>query len=142
MKKQVTIHIFPEIPRGLSCAEYYDRFMANWELAASIDYVPDSLKTLRGIDYTELKMLLNQNDKFFYAAMKLCGSLVDEIIRAQKEDAKEMFENGETDADAYEAIQAVASLDDLLNCEHFLCDDYDWNRGEFIGILLESYLYE
>ncbi len=141
MKKQANIHILPEIPRGVSCEEYYDRFMANWELAASIEYIPDSLKTLRAIDYTELKMLLNQNDKFFYTAMELCSDLVDDIIKAEKEVAKEMFENGETDADAYKTIQAVATLDDLLNCEHFFSDDYDWNRGEFIDILLECYLY-
>lgn len=141
MKKTETIYILPQIPHGLSCEEFEDRFMANWEMAATIDYIPDSLKTLRAIDYTQLKTLMNQNDNFFNAAVELCGDLINTLIKNEIEFAKEMYEEDEIDEDDLKVIQGVATLDDLLNCGYF-CDNYESSKGEFINYLLEGYLYK
>ena len=62
MKKMNTIHLLPEFTSDMTSAERDARFMENWEMAATIDFIPDSLETLRAIDYTELIMLMNQNE--------------------------------------------------------------------------------
>lgn len=140
MKKTETIYILPEIPHGLSYKEFEDRFMANWEMAATIDYIPDSIKTLRAIDYTQLKTLMNQNDNFFNAAVELCSNLVKILIEDQIAYAKELYEEGEIDEDDLKVMQEVVTLDDLLNSGYF-CDNYESSKGEFINYLLEDYLF-
>ena len=51
MKKMNTIHLLPEFTSDMTSAERDARLMENWELAATVDYIPDSLETLRTIDY-------------------------------------------------------------------------------------------
>lgn len=138
MKK--TIYVLPQKPEHPTCKEYADWFEANWELAATIDYIPDSLKTLRAIDYTQLKMLMNQNLRFFDAAIKLCSKMVKDLIRVEKAVATELFEEGEIEKDDYEIIQNVNTLDELLNSGYY-CDDYEDAKGEFITALLEDHLF-
>jgi len=140
MKKMNTIHLLPELTREMSLEERDAQFMENWEMAATIDFIPDSLETLRAIDYTEMKMLLCQNDNFFDATVELCGDLIEEQIRIEKEVATEMFADGEIDEEDYEAIQAVVTLDDLLNCGCY-GDDYDDSRDEFVTVFMEDHLY-
>ena len=138
--KKATIHLLPEFTKDMSAKEREARFMENWELAATIDFTPNSFETLRAIDFTELKMLMNENDHFFNAAVGLCSDLIGDLINVEKKVATKMFEDGEIDNVQYEAIQAVVTLDDLLNCGYY-CDDYEIARGEFINILLEDHLY-
>lgn len=140
MKKVKTIYILPEISKDLSFIEIAKCLMATWEMAATIDYIPDSLKTLRAIDYMQLKALMIQNDNFFNAAVELCSDYVNGLIKDQQEIAEEMYENEEIDEDVYKAMQEVKTLDDLLNAGYY-CDDYKSSKGEFINNLLEDYLY-
>ena len=140
MKKATTIHILPELTADMSHEEFNARYWANRELAATIDYIPDSLETLRKIDYTEMKMLMDENENFFNATVELCGDLIEDQIRVEKKVATEMFENGEINEEDYKAIQAVVTLDDLLNCGCY-GDDYDDSRDEFVTVFVEDHLY-
>ena len=140
MKKTTTIHILPELTADMSHEEFDAQYWANRELAATIDYIPDSLETLRAIHYTEIKMLMSENENFFNAAVDLCGDLIEDLIRVEKKVAAEMFEDGEIDEEKHEALQAVVTLDDLLNCGHY-GDDYECSRDEFISVFVEDYLY-
>lgn len=138
--KKATIHLLPELPHDFTGEEFHDRFMENWELAATIDFIPDSLETLKAIDYTELKMLMDQNDAFFNAAVELCADLIEDLIRVEKEVATEMFEDGEIDESDYKAIQSVMTFDDLMNSGRY-GEDFEQSRGEFINVLVEDHLY-
>lgn len=141
MKKATTIHLLPELTSDMNCAEYKKHYMANCKLAASIEYTPDSLETLKKIDFTELKMLMSHNNNFFNTAIDLCSNIIDELIRDEKETAAELFEEGEIDKKDYKAIQSVVTLNDLLNCGCY-CEDYEDAKEEFIDILLDDYLYK
>ena len=141
MKKMNTIHLLPELTSDMTSAERDARFMENWELAATIDFIPDSLETLRAIDYTELRMLMNQNGNFFDAAAELCSDLIENMIKDNKEIATDLLEEGAITKKVYKAIQKAVTLDDLLN-SGFYCEDYDTSRDEFVTALLEDYLYK
>ena len=141
MKKMNTIHLLPEFTKDMSYEERDARFMENWELAATVDFIPDSLETLRAIDYTELRMLMNQNEDFFNAAVNICADMIDDLIYVEKEVAREMYDEGEVDETYLKTIQEVVTLDDLLNCGHY-CDDFESSKGEFINILVEDHLYK
>ena len=138
MKK--TIYVLPQKPEHPTCEEFANWFESNWELAATIDYIPDSLKTLKAIDYTQLKILMNQNVRFFNAAIELCAVMIKDLLRVERAVATELLEEGEIEKDDYEIIQNVNTLDELLNSGYY-CDDYEDAKGEFITVLLEDHLF-
>ena len=113
MKK--TIYVLPQKPEHPTCEEFADWFESNWELAATIDYIPTSLKTLKAIDYTQLKMLMNQNVRFFDAAIELCAEMVKDLIRIEKKVATELLEDGEIENEDYEIMHIVDLLFGLLS---------------------------
>ena len=79
MKKNIKkpleiIHILPQCDRNASIQEFHANFMKNWELAATLDYVPTSLEELKSIDYMDYKVVMNQSTKFFRATVALNSS--------------------------------------------------------------------
>ena len=138
MKK--TIYVLPKLSADMTGKEFHDQFMANWELAATIDYVPDSVKTLRAIEYSQIKTLMSQNEKFFNAVVELCAEMITDSIKYHKEYAAELYEENEIDESEYEAIQTVSTLDDLLN-SGCLGSDYEDSKDEFVSEFVEVYLF-
>ena len=136
MKK--TIYVLPKLSADMTGKEFHDQFMANWELAATIDYVPDSIETLRAIEYSQIKVLMCQNEKFFNAVVGLCADMIADVIEFHKEYAVEQYEDKEINESEYEAIQAVSTLDDLLN-SGCLGSDYEDSKDEFVSEFMEMY---
>lgn len=139
--KTKMIHILPELPcpSEVGVDEFEKCFMRNRELAATITFIPDSIKTLRKIDYLEVKMLMRQNDGFFSAVEKLCSNMIKDLIKYEKKNAAKMFKNGEIEESEYREIQSIATLDDLLNSGCY-GDDYEDSRWEFTNVFVEDYL--
>lgn len=123
MSKNTTIHILPELKRGFS-DEDFDKHL---ELAATIDYVPDSIKTLQRIDFYDLKYMMEYNENFFDAVVEMCSEVIDEMIADAKKNSR-----------TRKAKKAV-TLEDLL-CSGYYGEDYDVARDEFIYFFLSYYL--
>lgn len=100
-----------------------------YRLAATLDYIPDSLETLRAIEYSDLKLLMTFNRPFFDAAMDVCGSLVSKAIEFYK------------DCDDEGLAMEVSTLDELLNCGYF-GPEYESARHEFANCFIEDFLFE
>ena len=109
--------------------KFYEVFRERLRIAATLDYVPDSLETLRTIEYADVKLLMSHNIPFFNAAMSVCGELVSKAI----EFYKSCDDEGETDG--------VETLDDLLDCGYF-GPDYESARSEFANCFVEDFVFE
>ena len=110
--------------------------MKNWELAASLDYVPASLEELKRIDYMDCKVLMIRNQRFFEAAVALSGDIIPQIIDV----AKEIVAEDEIEEFEDVSLDNVFTLEDLLNSGYY-GDDYESNRREFANVFVEDYLY-
>lgn len=128
--KEATIHLLPELSDKtksiFGCDEY-------WEMARKIDFIPDSLETVRAIYGNELMMVLMVNDNFFNAVVNLCGEIIDEMIKDEKKDIAEWYEEDPNMKETYEKIQEIVTVEDYLKM--VCCPD----RDPFVMDLL-SYL--
>ena len=70
-KKNERIFLLPQFPADSPIEEFRDFFMKNWELATTLDYAPASLEELKRIDYMDLKIVMEQNECFYNAAVSL-----------------------------------------------------------------------
>ena len=80
-------------------------------------------KQILDIEYTDLKLLLSYNPEFFDHCMKVADKVVAQIISSYKE----MYADSEYEEDAeyYEMLKDVKTLDDLLySCDYF-GDNYE-----------------
>ena len=123
MKKDKTIYILPKLERGFS-DEDFDRHL---ELAETIDYVPDSIKTLQRIDFYDLKYLMEYNDNFFNSVVEMCSETIDEMIADAKKESRAR------------KVQKAVTLEDLLKSGYY-DKDYDIARDEFIYSFQSFYL--
>lgn len=53
-----TIHLLPISEPKHSAKDFRKAFEEKLLIAASLDYIPDSLETLKAIDYIDLKLLM------------------------------------------------------------------------------------
>ena len=93
-------------------------------------------KQILDIEYTDLKLLLSYNPEFFDHCMKVADKVVAQIISAYKE----MYADSEYEEDAeyYEMLKDVKTLDDLLySCDYF-GDNYESRRQEFSNFSVED----
>lgn len=93
-------------------------------------------KQILDIEYTDLKLLLSYNPEFFDHCMKVADKVVAQIISSYKE----MYADSEYEEDAeyYEMLKDVKTLDDLLySCDYF-GDNYESRRQEFSNIFVEN----
>ena len=128
-KKNERIFLLPQFPADAPIEEFRDFFMKNWELAATLDYAPASLEELKRIDYMDLKIVMEQNKRFYNAAVSLGTDAIACMIRtAKKRAAKGKAECGPLDH--------VQTLEDLLNSGYY-GEDYDSSRTEFITCFAE-----
>ena len=119
------IHVLPVIDPDTT--NYAKAFMENIKTASMTDYTPDSLETLKSIEYTDLKLLMAYNRNFYTAAIKMCDGIIATMIRDIKKHSRR------------KCLKGVTSLDDLLNCSYYF-DDYESSRREFVTVLCEDYL--
>ena len=120
-----TIHVLPVIDPNTS--NFVKAFMENIKVAATLDYSPDSLETLKSIDYSDRKLLMAYNKNFYATAIKLCDGIIDTMIRDIKRHSRR------------KCLKGVSNLEDLLNCGYYF-DDYESSRREFVTVLCEDYL--
>ncbi len=104
------------------------------------DIYPKTLKELRKIDYYDLKKLMKYDDDFFHAVVKICDEMIEDFLRIQKEIAAESFNDGDISKEEYEAVQAVVTIDDFLNCS-FYGDNYEDARWECGMVLTEDFIF-
>ena len=93
-------------------------------------------KQILDIEYTDLKLLLSYNPEFFDHCMKVADKVVAQIISSYKE----MYAGSEYEEDAeyYEMLKDVKTLDDLLySCDYF-GDNYESRRQEFSNVFVED----
>lgn len=93
-------------------------------------------KQILDIEHTDLKLLLSYNPEFFDHCMKVADKVVAQIISSYKE----MYADSEYEEDAeyYEMLKDVKTLDDLLySCDYF-GNDYESRRKEFANIFIEN----
>lgn len=93
-------------------------------------------KQILDIEYTDLKLLLSYNPEFFDHCMKVADKVVAQIISSYKE----MYADSEYEEDAeyYEMLKDVKTLDDLLySCDYF-GDNYEFRRQEFSNVFVED----
>ena len=93
-------------------------------------------KQILDIEYTDLKLLLSYNPEFFDHCMKVADKVVAQIISSYKE----MYADSEYEEDAeyYEMLKDVKTLDDLLySCDYF-GDNYESRRQEFSNVFVED----
>lgn len=93
-------------------------------------------KQILDIEYTDLKLLLSYNPEFFNHCMKVADKVVAQIISSYKE----MYADSEYEEDAeyYEMLKDVKTLDDLLySCDYF-GDNYESRRQEFSNVFVEN----
>ena len=93
-------------------------------------------KQILDIEYTDLKLLLSYNPEFFDHCMKVADKGVAQIISSYKE----MYADSEYEEDAeyYEMLKDVKTLDDLLySCDYF-GDNYESRRQEFSNVFVEN----
>lgn len=93
-------------------------------------------KQILDIEYTDLKLLLSYNPEFFDHCMKVADKVVAQIISSYKE----MYADSEykEDAEYYEMLKDVKTLDDLLySCDYF-GDNYESRRQEFSNVFVED----
>ncbi len=122
-----TIHLLPiSDPKTTNFAK---AFRDSQTIATSLEFIPETLETLKAIDYMDLKLLLKLNDKFYQAAIGLCQDIIIRMI----EDVKSISRK--------KSVKKAQTLEDLLNSGYY-APDYDTSRSEFINVLTEDYLYE
>ena len=93
-------------------------------------------KQILDIEYTDLKLLLSYNPEFFDHCMKVADKVVAQIISSYKE----MYADSEYEEDAeyYEMLKDVKTLDDLLySCDYF-GDNYESRLQEFSNVFVED----
>ena len=93
-------------------------------------------KQILDIEYTDLKLLLSYNPEFFDHCMKVADKVVAQIISSYKE----MYADSEYEEDAeyYEMLKDVKTLDVLLySCDYF-GDNYESRRQEFSNFSVED----
>ena len=93
-------------------------------------------KQILDIEYTDLKLLLSYNPEFFDHCMKVADKVVAQIISSYKE----MYADSEYEEDAeyYEMLKDVKTLDDLLySCDYF-GTDYESRHQEFANVFVED----
>ena len=93
-------------------------------------------KQILDIEYTDLKLLLSYTPEFFDHCMKVADKVVAQIISSYKE----MYADSEYEEDAeyYEMLKDVKTLDDLLySCDYF-GDNYESRRQEFSNVFVED----
>ena len=95
-----------------------DSFRNRINAAKTSTYTPDCAKTIFSIDFMDLNLLMEYNQKFFDACMDLLKSEVEQYILSLN-------------------LCDISSLDDLLNCG-FFGEDYESSRSEFISAFLEN----
>ena len=111
--KETTIHLFPVLDETnhsttvFLSEEYY-------KMAKTLDFIPDSLETVKAIDRSELTLLMMVNDSFYNAVLILCGEIIDEMIKKAKKFAAEWFEEDPSDKEEYESIQGIVTFEDYF----------------------------
>ena len=128
-KKNERIFLLPQFPADAPVEEFRDFFMKNWELAATLDYVPTSLEELKRIDYIDLKIVMEQNERFYNAAVSLGTDAIASLIGI----AKKLVAEDEIECSPLDHVQ---TLEDLLNSGYY-GEDYDSSRTEFITCFAE-----
>ena len=139
MKTQ-EIFVLPQIPIDASFEEHAKAYKANWELAKIIDFIPDSLKTLKSIEYSQLKVLMFQNEKFRNAAIALCPKEIRKLIERDQRIARDDFEEGELEQGVYEKLLAGTTIDELIESGYY-GKDYERALREILNVLVEDYLW-
>ena len=111
-------------------------------IAATLDYIPDSLETLEAIEYFDKKWLMTYNTKFYHAAIALCTDIISDMIEIAKEIADQYIIEGEADWEGIrERLESAATADDLIRSGYYGFD-FETARHEFANCLVEDYLHE
>ena len=133
------IYVLPRIPVDASWEEHHRIFMKNWELAKNIDYTPDSLETLKSIEYMDKKVMMAQNENFRNAALALCPDEIGALIERDKRVAINLVKDGEMNWNVCERVQKAETIDDMLRSGYY-GDDYESALHELLNVLVEDYL--
>ena len=133
------IYVLPRIPVDASWEEHHRIFMKNWALAKEMNYIPDSLETLKAIEYMDKKVMMAQNENFRNAALALCPDEINALIERDKLVAIDMAKDGEIDWEMCERVQSAETIDDILHSGYY-GDDYESAFHELLNVLVEDYL--
>ena len=134
-----TIYVLPQIPVDASLEEHHKIFMKNWELAKTIDYIPDSLETLKSIEYMNKKVMMAQNENFRNAALALCPDEIKMLIERDKSIAIDMAKDGEIEQEECEKVLKAETIEDLIASGYY-GENYKEALHEIINVLVEDYL--
>ncbi len=113
---------------GISIKDYQEAFEESWRIAPTLNYIPDSLETLREIAYMDIKIMLDLNRGFYEAVVELCSDIISEMIEDAKRDSRK------------KSVKNAKCLDDFLKSGYY-SKDYEESRSEFVGTLVEVYLW-
>lgn len=138
MNKEI-IYVLPRIPVDASFEEHHQLFMKNWELAKTIDYIPDSLETLKSIEYMNKKVMMAQNENFRNAALALCPDEIKMLIERDKRIAVDMARDGEIEQEECEKVLNAETIEDLTASGYY-GEDYESALHEIVNVLVEDYL--
>ena len=133
------IYVLPRIPVDASWEEHHKIFMRNWGLAKEMDYVPDSLETLKAIEYMDKKVMMAQNENFRNAALALCPDEINALIERDKLVAIDMAKDGEMDWDVCKKVLKAETMGDLIASGYY-GEDYERALHEILNVLVEDYL--
>lgn len=138
MNKEV-IYVLPRIPIDASFEEHHKIFMKNWELAKEMDYIPDSLETLKAIEYMDKKVMMAQNENFRDAALALCPDEIKMLIERDKRIAIDRARDGEIEWEECEKVLKAETIGDLVASGYY-GEDYERALHEILNVLVEDYL--
>lgn len=130
--KENTIHLLPVLSDEMAHEKSIFGRDEYWELAETIDFIPDSLEIVKAIAGDELMILLMVNDAFFNSVVNLCGDIIDEMIKGAKECIAELLEEDPDNKAMYDLIQEINTYEDyykrycLSNRDSFVMDLFEY----------------
>ena len=124
-----------------SVCEFVKHEKVRREIAKTIQYIPDTLETLKAIDYSDKRCLMQVNESFRAAALALCPNEINSLIELSKKVAIDLLADGEIDWAECVRVQKAETIDELLDSGYF-GDDYESSLYEFLNVLVEDYLVD
>ena len=133
-----TIHLLPASTPGLDLKEYCDALTASYDIAPTLDFIPDSRETLGSIAYIDVKLMMDYNENFYRTAIELCPDFIAFMIARAREVSKQLIDKGDKSyVPIYERLKAAVTADDLLNSGYY-GNDYEQARHEFVKCFVED----
>lgn len=123
----------------ISDEEFIEHIKVRKEAAKTTQYVPDSLETLKAIEYMDKKYLMFLNEHFRAAALALCHNEIKKLIERDQSICKYLTTKSKRGREICERIQNAVTIDDLIRSGYY-GDNYDTALREILSVLVEDYL--